>query len=65
LSLEHLALTKAHRQVEGDHRRSAWHVILSFVAEAKRPSVVESMGRALRAWQAYRDDVAAACGVGR
>lgn len=65
LPLEHLALTKAHRKVEGDHRRSAWHVILSYVAEAARPRVVDAMEHALAAWQAYRDDVAAACGLSR
>ncbi|HET9933575.1 MAG TPA: iron-containing redox enzyme family protein [Polyangiaceae bacterium] len=65
LPLEHLALTKAHRSVEGDHRRSAWHVILSFVSEGARTGVVEAMKSALFAWRAYRDDVAAACGVQR
>lgn len=65
LPLEHLALTKAHRQVEGDHRRSAWRVILDFVDESARARVVEAMQRALEAWQAYRDDVARACGVER
>lgn len=65
LALEHLALTKAHRQVEGDHRRSAWHVVLGFVDAEARPRVVDAMQRALTAWQAYRDDVAEACGVTR
>jgi pyrroloquinoline-quinone synthase len=64
LSLEHLALTKAHRTVEGDHRRAAWHVVLDFVGEAARPVVVDAMRRALAAWLAYRDEVAAACGLG-
>ncbi|MGC4092066.1 MAG: hypothetical protein QM756_30130 [Polyangiaceae bacterium] len=65
LSVEHLALTKAHRQVEGDHRRSAWRVVLDFVGEAARPKVVEAMQGALQGWLAYRDEVAEACGVRR
>jgi pyrroloquinoline quinone (PQQ) biosynthesis protein C len=63
LPLEHLALTKAHRAVEGDHRKSAWRVILDFVDPAARPRVVARMREVRTAWHAYRDDVAAACGV--
>jgi pyrroloquinoline-quinone synthase len=63
LPLEHLALTKAHRQVEGDHRASAWRVMLDHVAETKRPSVVSWMEATLIAWHNYRDDVAYACGI--
>jgi hypothetical protein len=63
LALEHLALTKAHRQVEGDHRAAAWRVMLHFVREAMRPRVVGWMEEALAAWLAYRDEVAAACDI--
>lgn len=65
LPLEHLALTKAHRGVEGEHRQAAWRIVLDFVGEGARPSVVEAMGRTLAAWLDYRDEVAAACGVRR
>jgi hypothetical protein len=65
LPVEHLALTKAHRSVEGDHRRAAWHVVLEFVPEAERPGVLGAMQGMLEHWLAYRDDVAAACGVVR
>lgn len=65
LPIEHLALTKAHRAVEGDHRKSAWRVILDFVEPNERGRVVDSMREMGRAWQAYRDEVAAACGIGR
>lgn len=65
LPLEHLALTKAHRRIEGSHRAAAWHVLLSFVDAPKQPAVVAAMEEVLRAWLAYRDDVAAACGVTR
>lgn len=64
LPLEHLALTKAHRAVEGDHRRGAWRVMLEFVDEARRPEVVAWMEKTLVAWQQYRIEVAAACGIG-
>jgi pyrroloquinoline-quinone synthase len=65
LPLEALALTKAHRGVEGEHRLAAWKVMLDFVAPAERPVVVSAMEETLAAWLAYRDDVAAACGVTR
>lgn len=63
LPLESLALTRAHRGVEGDHRISAWKVMLDYVTEVERPTVVDGMQQALRAWQKYRDDVAEACGL--
>jgi pyrroloquinoline-quinone synthase len=65
LSTEHLALTKAHRRVEGSHRAAAWRALLGHVSADKRESVVQTMEEALKAWLAYRDDVANACGVER
>ena len=65
LSVEFLALTKAHRKVEGSHRRSAWSVVLDHVPPAARAPVIAGMERALAAWLAYRDDVARACGLTR
>jgi pyrroloquinoline-quinone synthase len=65
LPIEDLALTRAHRQVEGNHRQAAWNVVLHHVAEEARARVVESMEEALLRWHAYRDDVAAACGLAR
>ena len=65
LPIEALALTKAHRNVEGSHRASAWRMILGHVSELKRERVLRGMERALAAWLAYRDDVANACGVTR
>lgn len=64
-ALAHMALTKAHRQIEGDHRASAWKAILDFVTAAKRESVVAAMEEALAYWLRYRDDVAAVCGIER
>jgi pyrroloquinoline-quinone synthase len=63
LPLERLALTKAHRKVEGSHRASAWRVMLDFVPDAARQSVVAWMEDVLTAWHNYRDDVAYACGL--
>lgn len=65
LPLESLALTKAHRQVEGEHRQSAWEVILDHVEPAARERVVSAMEDVLAAWLAYRDGVAEACGLDR
>lgn len=65
LPLEHLALTKAHRSIEGEHRAAAWRVILNHVAEPLRPRVVHRMQAALERWLAYRDEVAEYCGIER
>ena len=65
LPLESLALTKAHRGVEGDHRLAAWRVMLDHVVESERAAVVAAMTDTLVAWLAYRDDVARACGLSK
>ena len=65
LPVERLALTRAHRAVEGNHRAAAWAIILDHVDEEARDAVVDAMTRTLELWLGYRDDVAAACGVAR
>ncbi len=65
LPLESLALTKAHRGVEGDHRLAAWNVMLNHVPASERARVVAAMQEALETWHAYRDDVANAVGLTR
>ena len=65
LPLERLALTRAHRSVEGEHRASAWRVVLDHTVPAQYQAVLDGMNEALAAWQRYRDGVAAACGVTR
>jgi pyrroloquinoline quinone (PQQ) biosynthesis protein C len=65
LPLEALALTKAHRRVEGSHRQAAWSILLDHAAAADRAAVVAAMERALAGWLRFRDDVAAACGLQR
>jgi pyrroloquinoline quinone (PQQ) biosynthesis protein C len=66
LALDALALTKAHRKVEGNHRASAWRILLDHVdAASAGDAVVAAMEDVLVAWHAYRDEVAAACGLER
>jgi pyrroloquinoline-quinone synthase len=63
LGLEHLALTKAHREVEGEHRDAGWRMVIDYVPAHRRQTVVAAMEQALRGWLTYRDGVAAAVGV--
>jgi len=63
LSMDHLALTKAHRQVEGQHRAAAWDAILDHVVPLRRGAVVRVMEDALKSWLLYRDEVALICGI--
>ena len=65
LPVEKLALTKAHRQVEGNHRLAAWSAILEHVAPMRRGAVVRTMMEALDFWVKYRDEVAEVCGLKR
>jgi pyrroloquinoline quinone (PQQ) biosynthesis protein C len=65
LPTESLALTRAHRNVEGQHRAAAWRSILDHVAEEARPLVVEAMDATRLSWLRYRDAVAEACGLNR
>jgi pyrroloquinoline-quinone synthase len=65
LPLDHLQLTKAHRAVEGDHRKTAWRVMREYVAPELYPQVIAAMERALSLWLGYRDAVAEACGLAR
>lgn len=65
MALEHLALTKAHRRVEGNHRAAAWNAILTHVSPTRRGTVVRAMNEALDHWLSYRDEVAVTCGIAR
>lgn len=65
LPVASLALTKAHRGVEGEHRKAAWRVMLDHVPEVEHTAVIASMEQVLSAWLVYRDDVATACGLQR
>ncbi|MCU0698928.1 MAG: iron-containing redox enzyme family protein [Myxococcaceae bacterium] len=63
LPVEALALTKAHRGVEGEHRLAAWRVMLDHVPPSEHEAVVAALESVLVAWLAYRDEVAQACGL--
>jgi pyrroloquinoline-quinone synthase len=63
MAVKHLALTRAHRQVEGRHRRAAWSAILDHVAPTRRGPVIRAMLEALQRWLEYRDSVAEICGL--
>jgi len=65
LPLDALALTKAHRKVEGSHRAAAWRILLDHVPASEYRGVLEAMEQTLAAWLAYRDEVAASCGLAR
>jgi pyrroloquinoline-quinone synthase len=65
LPREHLALTKAHRSIEGEHRGAAWRVMLDHIGEDERPRVISAMDEVLHAWLKYRDNVAEVCGLSR
>lgn len=63
LPLDKLALTKAHRAIEGEHRQAAWRIILDHVPAGERSAALEAMETTLERWLAYRDEVAGACGL--
>jgi hypothetical protein len=65
LPLDHLQLTKAHRSVEGEHRKAAWRVLREHVEPALYPRVIEAVEHSLALWLGYRDGVAEACGLTR
>ncbi len=65
LPLDKLALTKAHREVEGHHRAAAWRDVVDHVVPLRRGAVVRTMKEALDYWIDYRDEVALACGLAR
>ncbi|MEW6430802.1 MAG: iron-containing redox enzyme family protein [Myxococcota bacterium] len=65
LPVASLALTKAHRGVEGRHRLAAWHVLLDLAPVEDRHAVLRGLEEALQAWLVWRDEVASACGVTR
>lgn len=65
LPLEALALTRAHRSVEGGHRAAAWRIILDHVPDRDRSAAVAAIQAALASWLDYRDEVAALCGLVR
>lgn len=61
---ENMLLVRAHRAVEGDHRKDAWASVLDHVHdEAMADRVVRAVSEARKSWLRYRDGVARAMGV--
>jgi len=61
---ENMALVRAHRAVEGDHRQDAWASVLDHVHDAALADrVVSAVTEARLLWLRYRDGVARAMGV--
>lgn len=59
---ESLGLVRAHRAVEGGHRRDAWQMVLGH-ANGQQNAIVAAVERASELWHAYRDDVCRAAGI--
>jgi pyrroloquinoline-quinone synthase len=62
---ERLRLPRAHRAVEGGHRRDAWRMVLDHTPAMLEDAVVAAAEEALKAWHLYRDGVARAMGLER
>jgi hypothetical protein len=62
-----MALTRAHAQVEGEHRKDAWRMVLDHVPHGGREarSIMDTCEQALELWHAYRDGVAERMGLKR
>jgi pyrroloquinoline quinone (PQQ) biosynthesis protein C len=60
-----LELQRVHKKIEGGHRHDAWDGVLGSTLPAQEDAVVAAMEETLRLWLAYRDEVAAACGITR
>lgn len=59
---EKLRLIRAHRAVEGGHRRDAWRMVVQN-ARGHEPTILRAMNRALTGWLRYRDGVVRAMGL--
>ncbi|MFT3767447.1 MAG: iron-containing redox enzyme family protein [Minicystis sp.] len=62
---EKMRLPRAHRAVEGGHRRDAWQMVLGHADGATAPMIIDAVEEAHAAWLAYRDGVARAMGLDR
>jgi pyrroloquinoline quinone (PQQ) biosynthesis protein C len=63
---EKMRLARAHRAVEGGHRRDAWQMVLSHAPGGEGDeAIAAAVEEALEAWQRYRDGVARAAGLAR
>ncbi len=60
---DRMRLLRAHRAIEGEHRKDAWSLITNHVGREHSEAVVEAVTSALKLWLAYRDGVARAMGL--
>ena len=60
-----LTLVRVHKQIEGGHREDAWNMVLGNVEPGGEGEVIAAVEECLRLWLAYRDEIAAACGIQR
>jgi pyrroloquinoline-quinone synthase len=60
-----MRLARAHRAVEGDHRKDAWDMLLGHIPASPEASgaVIDAVEQAHHAWLTYRDGVARAMGL--
>ncbi len=63
LPVECLALTRAHRMVDDDHRATTWRAVLDSLPPSSYGEVICALLEALDHWHDYRDEVANACGL--
>jgi pyrroloquinoline quinone (PQQ) biosynthesis protein C len=61
--VEKMRLPRAHRAVEGGHRRDAWAMVLDHATAETAGAVTRAVQEAHAAWLAYRDGVARAMGL--
>jgi len=59
---EAMGLVRAHRAVEGAHRKDAWRMVMAH-ADGRQNEIVAAVERAEGLWHAYRDDVCHAAGI--
>lgn len=57
-----MGLARAHRAVEGGHRKDAWQMVLDH-ADGHQNAIVAAVERASELWHAYRDDVCRAARI--
>lgn len=62
---EKMRLPRAHRAVEGGHRRDAWDMVIQHARASDEDAVAAAVEEALAAWLAYRDSVARAMSLAR
>ena len=57
-----MGLVRAHRAVEGGHRKDAWQMVLTH-ADGQQNAIVAAVERASELWHVYRDDVCSAAKI--